>query len=266
MSDALPGWRECRRDDAPLLLSLPHTGTDIPADLADCLVSPWLARKDTDWHVERLADFAAALGATILRTRLSRTVVDVNRHPCGASLCPGLATAELCPTVPFDGEPLYRDGEGRPPEEVASRRDRWFAPYHAALAAEVAWVRAVHPRVMVYAAHSIRSSIPRLFDGELPRFNIGTDGGRTRDPALTAAVEDTIEPSGFNHVTNGRFRGGFITRHHGRPSDGYTRSRWSWRSAATSPSRPTRRARRTGRRSTTPRRPRMSCPSSWMRA
>lgn len=150
MSDALSGWMECRRDDAPLVLSLPHTGTDIPADLGDCLVSPWLVRKDTDWHVERLDALAAALGATILRTRLARTVVDVNRHPCGASLFQGLATTELCPTATFDGEPLYRDGEGRPPEEVASRRDRWFAPCHAALAAEVARVRPIHPRVVVY--------------------------------------------------------------------------------------------------------------------
>ena len=220
MIDDLPGWLECRRGDAPLVLSLPHTGTEIPAALADRLVSPWLARKDTDWLVERLYDFAAALGATALRTRLSRTVIDVNRDPFGASLYPGLATTELCPTITFDGEPLYRDGKGLPPEEVAGRRDRWFAPYHAVLAAEVARLRAIHPRVVVYDAHSIRSSVPRLFDGELPNFNIGTDGGRTCDSALTAAVEAAIEPSAFSRVTNGRFRGGFITRHHGRPCDG----------------------------------------------
>jgi formiminoglutamase len=219
MIDAHPEWLECRRGDAPLVVSLPHTGTEIPADLADRLVSLWRARKDTDWHVERLYDFAAALGATVLRTRLSRTVIDVNRHPSGASLYPGRATTELCPTTTFDGEPLYRVGQGPSPDEVASRRAEWFVPYHAALAAEVARLRAIHPRVVVYDGHSIRSSIPRLFDGELPHFNIGTDGGRTCDPGLTAAVEAAIEPSGFSHVTNGRFRGGFITRHHGRPSD-----------------------------------------------
>jgi formiminoglutamase len=215
-----PDWLECRRGDAPLVLSLPHTGTEIPAAVADRLVSPWLARKDTDWHVERLYDFAGALGATVLRTRLSRTVIDVNRDPSGASLYPGLATTELCPTTTFDGELLYRAGQEPSPDEVASRRAAWFAPYHAALAAEVARLRAIHSQVVVYDAHSIRSRVPRLFDGELPHFNIGTDGGRTCDPGLTAAVEAAIEPSGFSRVTNGRFRGGFVTRHHGRPSDG----------------------------------------------
>jgi N-formylglutamate deformylase len=219
MIDDHPEWLECRRGDAPLVVSLPHTGTEIPAAVADRLVSSWLARKDTDWHVERLHDFAAALGATVLRTRLSRTVIDVNRDPSGASLYPGRATTELCPTTTFDGEPLYRAGQGPPPDEVASRRARWFAPYHAALAAEVARLRAIWPRVVVYDGHSIRSSIPRLFDGELPHFNIGTDGGRSCDPELTAAVEAAIEPSRFSRVTNGRFRGGFITRHHGRPGD-----------------------------------------------
>ena len=215
-----PEWLECRRGTAPLVVSLPHTGTEIPAAVAARLVSPWLSRKDTDWLLERLYDFAAALGATALRTRLSRTVIDLNRDPSGASLYPGLATTELCPTLTFDGEPLYRDGKGLPPEEVAGRRDRWFAPYHAVLAAEVARLRAIHPRVVVYDAHSIRSSVPRLFDGELPNFNIGTDGGRTCDPALTAAVEAAIESSGFSRVTNGRFRGGFITRDLGRTCDG----------------------------------------------
>jgi formiminoglutamase len=220
MTDTHPYWLECRRGDAPLVVSLPHTGTEIPAAVAGELVSSWLARKDTDWHVERLYEFATPLGATVLRTRLSRTVIDVNRDPSGASLYPGRATTELCPTTTFDGESLYRDAQGPPPEEVASRRDRWFAPYHAALAAEVARLRAIHPRVVVYDAHSIRSVVPRLFDGELPHFNIGTDGGRTCDPALTAAVEAAIEPSGFSRVTNGRFRGGFIMRYHGRPRDG----------------------------------------------
>jgi N-formylglutamate deformylase len=215
-----PEWLQCRRGDAPLVVSLPHTGTEIPPALADRLVSLWLARKDTDWHVERLYDFAAALGATVLRTRLSRTVIDVNRDPSGASLYPGRATTELCPTTTFDGEPLYRAGQEPSPDEVANRRAAWFAPYHAALAADVARLRAIHPRVVVYDAHSIRSSIPRLFDGELPHFNLGTDGGRTCDPGLTAAVEAAIEPCGFSRVTNGRFRGGFITRHHARPSDG----------------------------------------------
>lgn len=213
-------WLERRRGDAPMVLSLPHTGTEIPAAIGDRLVSSWLARKDTDWHVERLHDFAVALGVTVVRTRVSRTAIDVNRDPSGVSLYPGQTTTELCPTTTFDGEPLYRVGQGPPSVEVESRRAEWFVPYHTALAAEVLRLRAIHPRVVVYDAHSIRSRVPRLFDGELPHFNIGTDGGRTCDPVLTSAVEAAIEPSGLSRVTNGRFRGGFITRHHGRPGDG----------------------------------------------
>jgi formiminoglutamase len=214
------GWLECRRGASPLVVSLPHTGTEIPAPVAARLGSPWLARKDTDWYVERLYDFAEALGATVLRTRVSRTVIDANRDPTGASLYPGLATTELCPTTTFDGEPLYRHGLEPTTEEVARRRAEWFDPYHAALAAEVERLRAVHPRVVVYDCHSIRSAIPRLFDGELPHFNIGTNGGRSCDPRLAASVEAAIDPSRFTRVTDGRFRGGFITRNYGRPGDG----------------------------------------------
>lgn len=142
MSASGTDWLEVTRGPEPLVVSVPHTGTDIPADILARLVSPWLARKDTDWHVERLYDFAAALGATVIRTRLSRTVIDVNRDPTGASLYPGQTTTELCPTTTFDGEPLYRSGREPTPPEIASRRERWFDPYHAALAAELARLRA----------------------------------------------------------------------------------------------------------------------------
>jgi N-formylglutamate deformylase len=214
------GWLECRRGDAPLVVSLPLTGAEISATLAARLGSPWLARKDSDWHVERLYDFAGGLGATVIRTLMSRTVIDVNRDPSGASLYPGLTTTELCPTTTFDGEPLYRPGLEPATYEVTSRQAEWFGPYHAALAAEVERLRAVHPQVVVYDCHSIRSAIPRLFDGELPHFNIGTHGGRACDARLTASVEAAIDPSRFTRVTDGRFRGGFITRYYGRPGDG----------------------------------------------
>lgn len=213
-------WLECHRGAAPLVISLPHTGTEIPASLADRLDSPWLARKDTDWHIERLYDFAAGFGATVLRTRLSRTVIDVNRDPTGASLYPGMATTDLCPTTTFDGEPLYRPGREPSPDEVASRRSEWFVPYHAALTEETSRLRGIYRNIVVYDAHSIRSFVPRLFAGELQYFNIGTNDGHSCDAGLTAKVEAAIKPSNFTQVTNGRFRGGYITRHHGRPEGG----------------------------------------------
>ncbi|KRB85060.1 N-formylglutamate deformylase [Sphingomonas sp. Root710] len=212
-------WLEIHRGDAPLVIGFPHTGTDIPAGIDDGFVSPWLARKDADWWIDRLYAFAAGLGATTVRTRISRSVIDVNRDPSGASLYPGQATTELCPTTTFDGEPLYRAAT---PDaaEIERRRATWFAPYHAALDAELARLRAAHGRVVLYDAHSILSHVPRLFEGELPQFNIGTNGGATCDPALASAVAGICAASGQGYVVDGRFRGGWTTRHYGRPGDG----------------------------------------------
>lgn len=214
-----PAWLTVHRGDAPLLVSLPHTGTELPPELVPRLVSPWLARKDADWWIDRLYGFAADLGATTVRTAVSRTAIDVNRDPAGVSLYPGQATTELCPTTTFDGEPLYRDGEAPDADEIAARRARWFAPYHAALDAEVARLKARHGRVVVYDCHSIRSVVPRLFEGRLPVFNIGTDGGATCDPALSAGVAALCRDSGRSWALDGRFRGGFITRRLGRPAE-----------------------------------------------
>lgn len=219
MSEA-PAWLEVRRGDAPLIVSFPHTGTSIPPEIEGRLVSPWLARKDADWWIHQLYDFAADLGATTIRTLMSRTVIDANRDPSGVSLYPGKATTELCPTTTFDGEPLYRDGQGPDEAEIAARRARWFDPYHAAIAVEIARLRAQHGAVVLYDAHSIRSRIPRLFDGLLPNFNIGANSGASCDPAVTAAVEAACGASDFSHVVNGRFKGGYTTRHYGRPASG----------------------------------------------
>jgi N-formylglutamate deformylase len=155
-----------------------------------------------------------------VRTAISRTVIDVNRDPSGASLYPGQATTGLCPTESFDGEALYCEGEEPDAAEIAARRAAFFDPYHAALAAEVTRLRRNYPRVVLYEAHSIRSRIPRLFDGDLPNFNLGTNSGASCDPALTTAVEAACEANAFSHVVNGRFKGGWTTRHYGRPENG----------------------------------------------
>lgn len=211
----MTGWLKIHAGEAPLIIAFPHAGTGL-ADVEDSFRSPWLARLDTDWHVDRLYGFARDLGATLIGTDISRSVIDLNRDPSGASLYPGQATTELCPTTTFDGEPLYT---GTPPgeTEIARRRALWFDPYHAALQAEIERLRARFPRVVLYDAHSIRSHVPRLFDGKLPQFNIGTHGGAACDPALAAAVEAICAASGESHVLDGRFRGGWTTRHYGRP-------------------------------------------------
>jgi formiminoglutamase len=217
--ELLPWWLTVVRSDAPLVVSLPHTGTEIPAQISETLVSPWLARKDTDWWINRLYDFAADAGATVIHTAISRTVVDVNRDPSGASLYPGRATTDLCPITTFDGERLYR---AAPPDEaeIARRRSAFFEPFHRALAGELDRLRLRHGHVVLYDAHSILSRIPRLFDGILPHFNIGTNDGASCDQDLAAEIENICSTTAFDRVTNGRFKGGYITRHYGRPSDG----------------------------------------------
>src|ERR1700735_1249719 len=150
-------WLQVPRGSAPLIVSFPHTGTEIPPEIEARLVSPWLGRKDADGHIERLYDFAVEFGATTIRTPISRTVIDVNRDPSGVSLYPGQTTTGLCPIETFDGEPLYRDGEEPDEAEIAIRRASWFAPFHAALFDEIERLKAIHPKVVLYEAHSIRS-------------------------------------------------------------------------------------------------------------
>jgi formiminoglutamase len=212
-------WLSITAGEAPLILSMPHSGIEL-LNLAPRLVSPWRARKDADWHIPELYAFAAQLGATIVRTRLSRTVIDVNRDPSGRSLYPGMATTELCPTTTFDGEPLYRDGQAPGAEEIAQRRHDYFDPYHEALRAQTDRLLARHPRVVVYDCHSIRSAIPRLFEGTLPQFNIGTNSDAACAPELSAAIVAACAASRFSHVLNGRFKGGHITRSLGNPARG----------------------------------------------
>lgn len=213
-------WLTIRQGNAPLIVSLPHTGTEIPAEFTGGLVSPWLARKDADWWIDTLYDFAADLDATIVHTAISRTVIDVNRDPSGVSLYPGQATTELCPTTTFDGEALYLAGKEPDMTEISRRKAMYFEPYHAALRAEIARLRAAHPKLAVYDCHSIRSVIPRLFEGELPNFNIGTNSGASCDGALQARIEAICDATAFSRVSNGRFKGGYITRRCGAPEKG----------------------------------------------
>ena len=210
-------WLSLVRGDAPLIVSIPHAGTIIADDITG-LLSHSRARRDADHHVDRLYAFAADMGATIVHSGMSRTVVDLNRDPSGQSLYPGQATTGLCPTTTFDGEPLYGAGSEPAADEVERRLAAYFNPYHAVLGEQIKRLRARHPAIVVYDAHSIRSHVPRLFEGQLPQYNIGSFDGASCDPALTEAI--AAQCAGSSHVVNGRFKGGWITRHYGRPSDG----------------------------------------------
>ncbi len=211
---------EIARGDSPLVLGLPHTGTEMPDDCLARLNETGRARADTDWHIDRLYDGLVA-GATTVRTTVHRYVIDVNRDPTGESLYPGQNTTGLCPLTDFDGVPIYRGGQGPDAAERERRGQVYHAPYHAALAAEVARVKAIHGFAVLYDCHSIRSNIPFLFEGTLPDFNIGTNLGTTCDARIERDVLQICKAAdGYSCVLNGRFKGGWTTRHYGRPADG----------------------------------------------
>lgn len=210
---------EVVRGDGPVVLGLPHTGTWLPDDVRAALNDRGRGLSDTDWHIERLYD-GLLPGVTTVRATFHRYVVDANRPPDGASLYPGQNTTGLVPLTDFDGHPLW----DRAPDadEVADRTARFHAPYHAALAAEMERVRARHGVAILYDCHSIRSRIPFLFDGVLPDFNIGTADGAACAPVLTRTVQEICASAeGYTHVLNGRFKGGWTTRHYGRPAEGW---------------------------------------------
>jgi formiminoglutamase len=217
----MTGFLEVREGASPLILSMPHGGRDLVPGLAERLSDAGRALADTDWWIERLYDFAGDLDAGVVRTQLSRTVIDVNRDPSGASLYPGQTTTGLCPTETFDGVPLYGDGAVPDAAEIADRREHYFAPYHTALAAQIERAKAVHGYALLYDCHSIRSEVPRLFEGALPVFNIGTNGGTSCAPGVQQAVADVCAAAeAYSHVVNGRFKGGWITRRYGAPEAG----------------------------------------------
>jgi N-formylglutamate deformylase len=210
------------RGTAPLLVSMPHIGTELPESVRGTMTDVALQVDDTDWHIERLYEFAQRLGASILQPRYSRYLVDLNRPPDNTSLYPGQNTTGLCPDTTFDGVPLYREGLQPDAAEVARRLELYWRPYHAALQEELARLQQTHGIVRLWDAHSIRSHVPRLFDGELPVFNFGTASGAACDSAIADAMLAQVARSapGQPAVLNGRFKGGYITRAYGAPQRG----------------------------------------------
>jgi N-formylglutamate deformylase len=212
---------ELHRGTAPLLVSLPHDGSVIPPELAARMAPEARRAPDTDWHVSRLYAFARDLGASVLVPRHSRYVVDLNRPEDDTSLYPGRNTTGLCPVVRFSGDPVYLEGEPPGAGEIAARIERYWRPYHDALRGELARLRTAHGRVVLWEGHSIRGEVPFLFEGRLPDLNLGTAAGASCAPALQARLEAVLSAQDdYGWVSNGRFKGGHITRHYGRPDEG----------------------------------------------
>lgn len=211
---------EITRGKSPVILAFPHTGTEVPPEIWERLNDNGRLLADTDWHIRQL--YAGLLpSATTVRATFHRYVIDANRDPMGASLYPGQNTTGLVPETDFDGVPIWSEGEEPSEADVAERLASFHAPYHAALFAEIERIKAIHGVAILYDCHSIRSRIPFLFEGRLPDFNIGTDMGRTCDARVEAAAAETAHSAdGYTAIVNGRFKGGWTTRHYGRPEDG----------------------------------------------
>ncbi|NMM80693.1 N-formylglutamate deformylase [Acidovorax sp. SRB_14] len=208
-----------RQGTQPLLISMPHVGTHVPPALAAHFMPEAQQVHDTDWHLERLYGFADELGASVLVATHSRYVVDLNRPPDGASLYPGQSVTGLCPVDTFANTPVYASGTGPDDAEVAARRDALWVPYHQQLRAELDRLRAEHGVAMLWDAHSIRSVLPRFFEGKLPDLNLGTANGASCDPALANELLAIAQSApGYTGVLNGRFTGGHITRQYGQPA------------------------------------------------
>lgn len=203
----------------PILVSIPHAGTRLPDALVPRFTDRALTLPDTDWHLPQLYDFLDELQVSWIVANYSRYVIDLNRPPDDHSLYPGQITTELCPTTLFDGSPIYRSGASPNAEEIRQRIQTYWQPYHRQLQAELARLREAHGLAVLWDAHSIRSQVPRLFSGTLPDLNLGTFNGRSADSELTERVFTVAQQSPYTVVLNGRFQGGYITRHYGHPSN-----------------------------------------------
>lgn len=210
---------EVTQGNSPIVLGLPHTGTDVPAEIWETLNNTGRALADTDWHIHMLyADLG--LDLTRVRTSIHRYVADVNRAPDGANLYPGQNTTGLCPLTDFDGVPIYRERLEPDADEVARRIKTYHAPYHTALSTELQRVRDKHGVAILYDCHSIRSVIPYLFDKTLPDFNIGTNSSTSCALSVERSAYTRCRASvEYSCALNGRFKGGWTTRHYGQPSE-----------------------------------------------
>jgi N-formylglutamate deformylase len=222
MSTSDPDIFSLSRGSTPLLISMPHVGTAIPADQRGRYQPRALETEDTDWHLERVyggpGGIAERLGASLIVPRYSRFLIDLNRPPEDTPMYPGASNTELCPTRFFTGEPLYLEGQAPDAAEQLRRRETYWRPYHEALQAELDRLKARHGYALLFDAHSIKSELPWLFEGQLPALNLGTVDGRSCDPAITAALAQLLAgQTEYSQVVNGRFKGGYITRQYGRP-------------------------------------------------
>lgn len=200
----------------PLLVSMPHIGLEIPDDIKKNMTDVALSLKDTDWYIAELYNFLKELDVSIISANYSRYVIDLNRGPDGVSLYPGQNVTSICPTHTFENEPLYKHGHI---PDTALRTEKYWQPYHDKITTELYHMKEKHGRAALWDAHSIKSHLPHLFEGRLPDLNLGTGNGISARPDLAEKLEAIIKASNYSAALNGRFKGGYITRHYGDPAN-----------------------------------------------
>ncbi|MBA3696218.1 MAG: N-formylglutamate deformylase [Methylotenera sp.] len=211
-----------KQGNTPLVISIPHAGTAVPKEIACNMTAQALQLPDVDWHLPMLYDIAQANGASIISAKYARYVIDLNRQPEDTSLYPGQDTTGLCPIDTFSKEPIYLQGKKPDQREIQARIAQFWRPYHNKLKSELSKIREHHGIALLWDAHSIASHVPRFFNGKLPDLNFGTADIHSCDASLQQTIADTIQKSDhakeYSHVFNGRFKGGYITRHYGMPT------------------------------------------------
>lgn len=209
--------------EVPLLLSVPHCGTEFPDELREQF-SPELikAPDDTDWVVDKLYDFASELGITMISARISRWVIDLNRDPQEKPLySDGRIITGLCPTTTFLGEPLYRDKRTAVDhKEVQRRLLTYYYPYQAKIQELLNHQIRQHGRALLWDCHSIRQFVPTIHKEKFPDLILGDADGTSASPGLIEAALSVLDHSRYLTRHNFPFKGGYITRHFGKPAMG----------------------------------------------
>ncbi len=201
-----------------VLISMPHNGQAIPDDIANTMTENGKSVADTDWYMDKLYDFSQQLGAYTLVPKYSRYVIDLNRSTTNENLYPGANSTELCPTSAFDLSPLYLTDQQPTQDEINRRITLYWQPYHQAIQNTLAEMKQQYKQVILLEAHSILSHVPRFFEGQLPDFNFGTVDGKSCSDELINQV-NSLDFSPYSIITNGRFKGGYITRAYAQPEN-----------------------------------------------
>ena len=211
---------EAKTDQVPVLLSVPHCGLEFPDDLKEKFNSDLSQTPDdTDWFVDHLYDFAADLGITMISARLSRWVIDLNRDPKGKPLySDGRLITALCPTNTFIGQPIYKDQRSEvATDEINSRLENYFWPYHHKISALLDQMKNQFGKVLLWDCHSIRQSVPTIHGKKFPDLILGDADGTSASPGLIEIALKNLESSSYSVSRNYLFKGGYITRHFGKP-------------------------------------------------